>query len=222
MYKLLINQKNIKNKEKYFKDPYLNEITDLCINYSQNIHILNYIRLMLYFKNNEQYDKELSKAVIALSSYYKEIILINDLFKKWQPFNKYDMGQLRGIFLELLIFKILKNNYPENIIKQETKILLEDYQSYTWDFIVELTNHLDCYECKYSPYSIKRKHIDQIVAFSNKCQKSNIFLACFTSKDKITDSLILLKENTKIDKFKENLKIINIISIEEIQKIVKK
>lgn len=216
MYLIKENTNNIKSKKRFYEDKYLNELSNLALKYSNNIHLLNYIKTMLYFNDNEKYDESFSKITKAIPYNYKEIMQIYDLFKIWQPFNKYNMGELRGNFLENLYLKILRKKYGLNKIHKESQIIINDYYSHTWDFIVELEKNINCYECKFSPSVLKRKHINQMLGLYNKLKTSRIILVSFTNRSKVIDNIKLLRDDTNTKKYTQNIRHIQIISIENI------
>ncbi len=216
MYLIKENTNNIKSKKRFYEDKHLKQLTKLTLKYSNNIHLLNYIKNMLYYNNSDKYDESFSKITKALPNNYKEVMQINDLFKTWQPTNKYNMGELRGNFLEILYSKVLERKYSTNKIHKESNIIIEDYHSHTWDFIVELEKILKCYECKFSPSALQRKHINQMIGLYNKLDTSRPILVSFTNKTKIIDCIKLLRENTNPDKYHQNITHIQIISIENI------
>ena len=78
MYLIKENTNNIKSKKRFYEDKHLKQLTKLTLKYSNNIHLLNYIKNMLYYNNSDKYDESFSKITKALPNNYKEVMQIND------------------------------------------------------------------------------------------------------------------------------------------------
>lgn len=213
-FKLEINTNNLKTKEKFKNDCYLLELVNITTK-CNDIHVLNYIRDMFYLKSLDEYENKYNKSCLAMIQQTNSLNIIYNIFKLWLPFERYNLGELRGYFLELLTVTILKqSNITDNEIFQESKVKLENYTSYTWDIIINKDNILHCYECKFSPNNIRRKHIDQIISLYNKLTKTHLNLVTFTEREYLIDQILFLRNNTNPKKYNEIISKINLITIE--------
>lgn len=135
-------------------------------------------------------------------------------FFQWKPYEQYEMSECRGIFLEELTLKYLKTNYKNDTIYPESKIIIDNYSSHTWDMIINLDKYYKLYECKYSTYYLKRKHLDNMISLKNKLKNSRIYLVIYENKTLIDYVIKKLKMNTNKDIYEENIKKINIFTLE--------
>jgi len=123
------------------------------------------------------------------------------------------MSNLRGIFLELLTYKFLQFTYSEKQINHESILIIGDFVTNPIDFVIKRESDIDCYECKFSSYSIKKNQIDIFIGLKNKSIYLNVSLVLFESRQ---DTLRILNSNNKInyilneDKYK-----INFINLED-------
>ena len=53
---------------------------------------------------------------LFLKSNVNDAIKVHEIFCEWKPFDKYDLGQLRGSFLEELTLELLKDVYDDELI----------------------------------------------------------------------------------------------------------
>lgn len=203
-YKLIPNKNNLKTKEKFENDQYLIKLINITLNCS-NIHILNYINDMFYLKSQTEYEEKFNKHSLAIKHDLNMLIEIYSIFQVWMPFEKYDLGELRGNFLEILTYEFIKKSNKNQLeILRETKINIGDYNSHTWDIIVKLEKILHCYECKFSPKTIKRKHLDQMISVFNKLT-SSINLVTFSPKEYVIDHLLTLQGTTNPKKYQNTI-----------------
>lgn len=211
--KIVENLNNLKNKEKLLEDQNLLNLIDLCL--KKHLSIYDYLLIKDYFyltsvneyKNHFNDSKEFYTNINNSKIIYK-------LFKEWKPYEHYNLGELRGNFLELLFYTIL-NNFYSNTIFRESIIYLDDYKSHTWDIIMKYKKIYYLYECKFSSQSIKRSQINQMVGLNNRAKIFKMFLIFFESHDKIWDKLHELKYDTHFLKYNNMLKVFNIISLED-------
>lgn len=96
---------------------------------------------------------------------------VYNIFKEWKPYCS-NLSNIRGIFLELLSHKFLEKIYSDEKIYLESKIILDDYETYYLDFVINQNFIYECFECKFSSHSIKKRQIDSLLGLKNK---SNIF-----------------------------------------------
>jgi len=150
---------------------------------------------------------------MVYKEHYEIIFKIFTLFTNWIPYEKYNLGELRGNFLEFLSYNYLNDIYDKSIIYQESNIILKEYKSHTWDIIVD-SNQLLLYECKFSSLSLKRSHINKMIGLKNKLEKVDIFLVFYESKLKVKNNIENLQENTKKYKFNDMLTEFNYITLE--------
>ena len=204
------NKDNIKRKQLLLSDSYFKSLINITLKYSQYEEIHEFIKDFLsinYKKGYEEY----------LNTYHDENKYeIYNLFVQWRPYELYNMNECRGIFFEEFILKYLKSYEESGIIYTESKIIINDYSSHTWDIIVDLDNFFKLYECKFSSYHIKRKHIDKMISLKNKLQNSKIYLTVYENKSLVEYTIRNLRQNTDMEKYEDNLKKINIFSLESI------
>ncbi len=215
VYEIKINKNNLKSKERFYNDNYLCNLVKLIITYKGTFKIHTFIRDLLYLKNIEEYETILTKYLIIHDIHHEIILKIYDLFTNWVPFEKYNLGELRGNYLEMLCYEYLQQEYSEKIYR-ESNIKIGDYISHTWDLILELEEYLNLYECKFSLNSLKRKHINQVISLKNKLSTSNIYIIIYETNELLEFKLMNLRENTKKDQYKQILSNINFITLEKL------
>lgn len=66
---------------------------------------------------------------------FQELTYLYNIFKKWNPYEKYNIRELRGFFFEELTTHYLKSNDKKIIL--ESNIVIGDYKSHTWDLIIK-------------------------------------------------------------------------------------
>ena len=170
---------------------------------------------MFYLKSIEEYDFALTRNLIGYESSYQLFMDTYNLFKEYKPFETYNLGFLRGSFLELLTYKYLKLINDPGTIHQESKIKINEYESHYWDIIVKLEELLKVYECKFSSEHIKRDDLNKMYGLHNKIPNSKIYLVTFELKEIITDDLNNLIQETKVNKFNKMLNSFNYIYLED-------
>ncbi|RAP50977.1 MAG: hypothetical protein BZ133_04110 [Methanosphaera sp. SHI613] len=168
---------------------------------------------MFYLKSLDEYKKYLPLILTVNENSIELVMKIYNIFIEWNAFEKYNLGELRGTFLEILTYKLL-NKKGKGEIYKEVNIILGKYTSHTWDIILKLNNSINLLEAKFSSNVLKRKHLNQMISSFNKLPNSYIFLVSYDEKTIIKDKLINLKENTTQSKYDSILHNINIISIE--------
>ena len=210
------NNNNLKSKEKFEKDYYLNKLINYAISYASVSGLNTFINVMFYLKNMKDYDNQFYLFNMAYPDSICEIEQIYRLFITWLPFEKYDLGELRGNFLELLSYNILNKQYAECSIYKESRVCIVDYISHTWDIIVD-DDELYLYECKFSYQSLRRKHIDQMIALMNKLNDLNhkVILVFYTPREKINRRLKYLQFNTKEKRYAGMINRFNIIDLDD-------
>ena len=172
---------------------------------------------MLYCEDNEEYKFLFTNFIIGYKEYQDQLIDLFDLFYKWNPFEKYQLSQLRGIYLELIVYQLLKEKYPKDLIYQECYIKIGSYNSHTWDILINLDDYPKFYECKFTPHNLKRKHINEMIGLTKILPTSLIFLVSLKLRKRILDKLFTLKESHETN-FTEKLEKINLITIEDFNK----
>lgn len=217
-FKLVINQKNLDNRNVLFENTFLNELTDIIIDNKKFRGTINFIRDMFYLKSIEEYDFALNRCLIGYANNFQIFLDVYNLFKEYKPYKKYDLGLLRGRFLELLSYKYLKRLYDKDVIYSESKIKINDYESHFWDIIIKLEDILKLYECKFSSKTIKRSHLNSMLSLKNKIHQSEIYLTTFEHKDIVMDDLNDLICDTSQIKFDNMLKTFNYIYLEDYTK----
>ncbi|RAP43808.1 MAG: hypothetical protein BZ136_09350 [Methanosphaera sp. rholeuAM74] len=210
------NKNNIKRKEDLLSDSYFNSLLNITIKYSQYEEIHEFIKDLLTMNNEQDYKEYLDTFQDENNGLYEKLYEVYNLFSQWKPWKLYNMSECRGMFFEELILKYLKPNNMDGNIYTESKMIVNDYSSHTWDIIVELNKYFKLYECKFSSYHIKRKHVDKMVSLKNKLQNSKIYLTVYENKSLVEYTLKKLRQDTNKEKYENNLKKINIFTLENI------
>ena len=102
--------------------------------------------------------------------------------------------------------------YEIKFLHKESRVIKDNYSSHNGDIIIILDDFYITIECKYSSYSIQKKHIDQIKGFKNKFKNFIVYLLSYDYYDAVIDKLNIITNNN-ID---EILELIEIISIEDL------
>ena len=139
---------------------------------------------------------------------------IYNIFLEWNPYEKHDMGLIRGIFLEKLTHHLLKKIYPNEKIYYESKIIIENYKSHDIDFIMKIKNILKVYESKFSTKALKRHQLDNFGDLLDKYTYTEIFLVFFERKKEVQKTMNKYVRNTKRKNTIKLLKNINLITLE--------
>lgn len=210
------NTNNIKRKQQVLSDSYFNSLINIALRHSQYEEIHEFIKDYLTINNINSYKDYLDTYQDENNELYELLYEIYDLFTQWKPCESYNLTECRGIFFEELIFKYIRSNNKDGTFYSESKINVDNYSSHTWDIIFNLNEYYKFYECKFSAYHIKRKHIDKIVSLKNKLQKSKVYLVVYENKQLIEYTLKNLQQNTNKEKYENNLKKINIFALENI------
>lgn len=169
---------------------------------------------MFYFKSIVEYQRYLPQVLIAYEEFYELVMKIYNLFMEWNVFDKYNLGELRGNYLELLLFEYIKENSHDEKVYREVNVIIGDYKSHVWDVVSESDDCLSLYESKFSSKVLKRHHINQMIALFNKLPESEIYLVAYENKEVLMDSLDELQKDTSKIKYDNIIKNFNLISIE--------
>lgn len=133
------NSNIIKSKNRFFNEVYMNKLVDLIVEEDYSF-LLPFIRSYFFIVEEVKYEKYYNMMKVRFPNQHYKCKVIFDLFKNWKPFEHYNMGGCRGAFLELLTFRLLGNKYSEDNIYRESKIIIGDYHSRTWDSIYYYEN----------------------------------------------------------------------------------
>lgn len=211
--KINANELNLKSKEKFSNDEHLESLIQYIFNNSEIANIHKLTNRFFYCYNLLECEEEYKLILELEETNFQELTHLYNIFKKWNPYEKYNIRELRGFFFEELTTHYLKSN--DKKIIRESNIVIGDYKSHTWDLIIKE----ECYfiECKMYYSSIKRSTIDKMVSIRNKLSEATVFLSSYTNKNLISDHLMTLQKDTSDDKYDLILKNITIISIEDYQ-----
>ena len=209
------NENNLKSKDKFSDDVDLQNLVDYCIINNSVEGLNSFIRVLFFIEEYNGYELALNRAKIRFKHSEKELTIVCNIFRKWIPYEKYNLGECRGAFLEILSYKRISLQYPNHIIKQEINLFLEDYKSHTWDILLEEDLIYYLFECKFSSVSIKRSHLNHMLGDYNKLKVIRMFLIFFTTKNKVLDYLLSLQEDTGNSEYESMLNKFNIITIED-------
>ena len=207
--KIRTSENNLKSKKKFMNDEYFQKLIEYLTNNHTSPRIHNFTRYLFYAKSGKEYDILLKK-FLNKNTQENDLQHIHNLFSKWKPYEKYNLANCRGAFLEELSYNMLKEKNPSTTIHTETQILLEDYQSHYWDILI-IGDIIKAYECKFSAYSIKRKHIDKMWEFKNKIINSKVFLIVYDNEKIIKQKIMaILHEADILFHITNNIDIISI------------
>ncbi|MBR0473060.1 MAG: hypothetical protein IJI98_10235 [Methanosphaera sp.] len=212
------NTSNLKNRTKFFNDFYLKMLVEICIDCHDVHGVLMFIRYMFYSFSLDEYDEQLSLVNIYYNESMEILTQIHLIFSEWKPFDKYNMGELRGAFLELFVYELLRSVYGLEHVYQESRIIIGDFKSYTLDFIVQLEDVFNMYECKFSVESFKRNHLNQLISIVNKYENCNLFVIFFQPYKKVYTIFDIIQESTSNEKFQKMLDKLTIITLDDFVK----
>lgn len=214
-YEIKINMNNIKNKEIFIKDKYMINLIDFIYQNSEikNVHKLT--KRLFYCYNLNESEEEYNLIIQLEEHKFKELTYIYNLFCSWNPYNKYNIRQLRGFFFEQLNYIYFQSIYDNDEIITEAKVFVNGYSSHTLDLIVKSNDIF--VECKFNYNSIKRDTINKMSTLKNKIPQSNAIISSYSNKNLIKDHLITLREDSSIEKYKILLNKISILSLESFQ-----
>ncbi|MBR0472247.1 MAG: hypothetical protein IJI98_06065 [Methanosphaera sp.] len=208
------NINNLNSKQRFSTDPFLSKLINILVNNKEGSNIHEYVRDMFYFKSIEEYQRYLPHVLIAYEESYELVMKIYNLFMEWNVFDKYNLGELRGNYLEMLLFEYIKENHYDANVYREVNVLIGDYKSHVWDVVLESEDYISLFESKFSSKVLKRHHINQMIGLFNKLPESEIYLVAYENKEVLTDSLDELQEETSKTKYDNIIKNFNLISIE--------
>jgi len=214
MREIVFNRNNYNNRRKFYDDIYLNRLVDLSIENYNKSGLNIFIRYMFYSYNSNDYEEMLSSFSLMYNESISCLFEVYELFLQWNVYKNYNLGEVRGAFLELLTFKLLKNIHDNSSIYRESYVKRDDYQSHSWDIIVEIDDLLELYECKFSFESLKRGQLNQIFGSINNLN-ADVFLIFYQLKRKLNDNIEIWRENTSKDKFGYLINAVNIITLED-------
>lgn len=207
--------KNItKSKQKMFNDKHLNTLVNLIINNDYN-SLLSPIKYFFSITSEKNYDKQYYLMKIRYDTQIDKCEKIYNIFKKWKPYEKYNMGECRGTFLESLTYNYLIKRYTQENVIRESKIIINDYQTHTWDSICIYKENINCYECKFSIKSLKRGNIDNMLGILKRKTNINLYIVTLDIKEDFTNNILQLRENTNITTFNNMIQKFNLLTIED-------
>ena len=138
----------------------------------------------------------------TLLDFYEFDAHVNKLLNK-------NIGNIKGAFLELLIYNLIKNYCPFDELYKECKVTYKGIEkSHPYDIIL-LKNIVKFIEIKFSCYHLKPTNLLDLVEYLDK-ENVEAYLISLDSLSKILDQIDLLKFQNKISNeqceyFKNNI-----------------
>ena len=206
----------MENRRKIHANKDIIRLVNIILNNEICISLIEDIKTLFYIQTMEKLDEIIKENSKLYSGNELEIInKIANCFKSLLNSNL-SLDNIRGGFLELLVYTFLNKMYPHNEIFEEVRILYGNFKSnLTFDIVLNFNNdQYNAYECKFSPRYIKRKHIDNL---SSLRRLKNIFpyLVVFENILKVKYEMGKLRNDTKRNEFNQILKDFEIISLED-------
>lgn len=211
------NHKAIQSKENITHNQHLNTLIQTFTSSKHQKELTTIIRYLLYYKSIDEC-KNLYKFMKLRYPEIDDAFTIHNIFLEWNPYEKHDMGLIRGIFLEKLTHHFLKKIYPNEKIYCESKIIIDNYKSYDIDFVIKIKNILKVYESKFSTKALKRHQLDNFGDLLDKYTYTEIFLVFFERKKEVQETINEYIRNTKRKNTIKLLKNINLITLENFTK----
>lgn len=145
----------------------MNELVDLFINLSDRTYVATFIRSMFYLESDDEY----YETYLDYSSVFKfqteDFLKVYNIFHEWDTLKNYPISRWKGLFLELLTYKLLIKTRDNIQIKRESEIIIKDFRTNPIDFTVKIKREYHCYECKFSSQVIKKNQIDNLLGITN-------------------------------------------------------
>lgn len=147
-----------------------------------------------------------------IKEYYLNKGTLLDFYEFDEHVNKLlnkNIGNIKGAFLELLIYNLIKNYCPFDELYKECKVTYKGIEkSHPYDIIL-LKNIVKFIEIKFSCYHLKPTNLLDLVEYLNK-ENVEAYLISLDSLSKILDQIDLLKFQNKISNeqceyFKNNI-----------------
>ncbi len=147
-----------------------------------------------------------------IKEYYLNKGTLLDFYEFDEHMNKLlnkNIGNIKGAFLELLIYNLIKNYCPFDELYKECKVTYKGIEkSHPYDIIL-LKNIVKFIEIKFSCYHLKPTNLLDLVEYLDK-ENVEAYLISLDSLSKILDQIDLLKFQNKISNeqceyFKNNI-----------------
>lgn len=133
-----------------------------------------------------------------------------------------NIGNIKGAFLELLVYKLIKNYCSYDELYKECKVIYNngDEKDHPYD-IIAIKNIINFIDIKFSCYHLKPVHLNDLVEYLDE-ENVEAYLISLDTFSKIVDQINLLNFQNKISEeeceyYKNNL---NFITNHEIYKAV--
>lgn len=210
-----VDEKQLKNREKIHKNKYIENLINIFLNDSSCINLIDDINSLFYIVNEES----LNDFVQLHQTFYEGDELhnfnkISSCFKSLVNSNL-SYTNIRGGFLEQLVYVFNCKKYPDDKVYKEIKVKADSFESnLTFDVGIRFNNNLNVYECKFSKKFIERKHIDNLASM-RKFKTITSCLIVFENKVEIDHTLKKLRNNTKKEEYNKILKSFQIITLDD-------
>lgn len=182
-------------------------LSDLAFN-SQEAIFLDYIISAFKMRNKEDRRAYLSK----IKEYYLNrgtIFDIQEFDENVDNFLSGNFGNKKGPFLELLIYKLIKEYCSNDEVYKECKVTYNgDEKNHPYD-IITLNNIIKFIDIKFSCYHLEPVHLNYLVEYIDQ-ENVEAYLITLDSLSKIEDKINFLNFQNKIsdeecEYFKNNL-----------------
>lgn len=118
---------------------------NICSNLNLSLNDYLFIRECFYLCDQKEYENHFNDFKI-LNEDSCNAKKIYTLFKEWKSYSYYNLGLLRGNFLEILSYNLLNSHFKTDVKYRESKIFLDNYYSHTWDIIIRVEELYYLYE----------------------------------------------------------------------------
>jgi len=170
-------------------------LSNLAFNSQEEI-ILDDIIAVFELTNTEARREYLSR----IKEYYLNKGTLSDFHEFDEHVDKFlnkNIGNIKGAFLELLIYKLIRNYCSYNELYKECKVTYKDIKkSHPYDIII-LNDIVKFIEIKFSCYHLKPNNLIDLVEYLDK-ENIEAYLISLDSLSKILDQIDLLKFQNKI------------------------
>ena len=201
----------------FHNDDSIKYLSELAFNSQEDI-LFDIIVAVFEMTNQKDRQDYLSR----ITDYYitKGIIFDVDEFDEHvNDFLSKNIGNMKGAFLELLIYKLIKNYCSYDKLYRECKVTYNGVEKGHPFDIITLNDMIKFMDVKFSCYHLKPVHLTDLVEYLDKDNVES-YLISLDSLSKIIDQINLLNFQNKISDdecefFKNNLRFITYREINE-------
>lgn len=193
MINMIFNFKQLTNQNSIHNDESIQYFSNLAFNSNENI-LLDIIIDTLQL-DNEEYRRQY---LFEIKEYYhNKGVVFDDIEFEHQVDNflSNNIGNVKGAFLEVLIYKLIQSYCNHDGLYKEC--IISNYNNHPYDIVTVINDIVHLIDIKFSCHHLKKIHLDYLLEYVNE-NNFKSYLLSLDSFSKINDKLHYIQYENNI------------------------